>query len=112
MGWFWNFKIDIPSLLSYNSYVENFEWNDDKNEKLKEERGISFEMAVKAILNSNLVKIEKNPSKKHLNQLMHIININNYCYLVPFVREKDKIFLKTIIPSRKATKKYIKNLSN
>jgi len=112
MGWFWNFKIDIPSLLSYNSYVENFEWNDDKNEKMKEERGISFEMAVKAILNSNLVKIEKNPSKKHLNQLMYIININNYCYLVPFVREKDKIFLKTIIPSRKATKKYIKNLSN
>ena len=43
---------------------------------------------------------------------MYIININNYCYLVPFVREKDKIFLKTIIPSRKATKKYIKNLSN
>ena len=92
--------------------MENFEWNIDKNNKLKKERGISFEMAVKAILGNDLIKVEKNPNKKHSNQQMYIVNINNYCYLVPFVREKDKIFLKTIIPSRKATKKYIKNLSN
>ena len=92
--------------------MDNFVWNRDKNKKLIEERGISFELAVEAILSDDLIKVEKNPSRKHPNQQMYIIIINKYCYLVPFVKEKEKIFLKTIIPSRKATKKYIKNLSN
>lgn len=98
--------------MSYNKIVENFDWNIEKNKKLQKERGINFEQAVQAILSNDLIKIEKNPSKKHPNQLMYIIKINNYCYLVPFIKQKDKIFLKTVIPSRKATKKYIKNLSN
>jgi len=90
--------------------VEYFEWNEIKNKKLKIERGISFEQAVEAILSKNLIKVEKNPSKKYLNQQIYIVNINSYCYLVPFVKDNNKVFLKTIIPSRKATKKYIKNL--
>lgn len=92
--------------------MENFDWSLEKNKKLIKERGISFEIAVEAILDGDLIKVEKNSSKKHPDQRMYIIVINNYCYLVPFVKEKDMIFLKTIIPSRKATKKFIKNLSN
>ena len=90
--------------------MEYFDWNEIKNNKLKKEREIGFEQAVEAITSDNLIKVEKNPSKKYPNQHIYIININNYCYLVPFVKDDSKVFLKTIIPSRKATKKYIKNL--
>ena len=34
--------------------------------------------------------------------------IENYVYLVPYVEKNDEIFLKTIIPSRKATNKYVR----
>lgn len=40
---------------------------------------------------------------------MYIVDIDNYCYLVPHIIQKDKIFLKIIIPSRKASKKYLNN---
>ncbi|MEK9179778.1 MAG: BrnT family toxin [Patescibacteria group bacterium] len=89
--------------------MESFDWDEQKNTKLKNERGISFELALGAILSDNLISVERNPSSKHSNQFMYIIKMNNYCYLVPFVKHGKKIFLKTIIPSRKATKKYINN---
>lgn len=92
--------------------MDNFEWDDKKNTKLKKERGVSFELVASAILNNNLITVERNASTKHLNQYIYIIKINDYCYLVPFVKQGEKIFLKTIIPSRKATKKYIKNLQS
>jgi len=44
---------------------------------------------------------------KYVGQKIFVININNYAYLVPFVEDEEKVFLKTIIPSRKATKKYL-----
>ena len=61
-----------------------------------------------AIDEGSILNIVEHPNKKkYPNQKLFIVDINNYAYLVPFVEDKEKIFLKTIIPSRKATKKYI-----
>ena len=88
--------------------MKYFDWNIQKNQKLKQERNISFEQALIAIEEGDILDIVEQPtSSKHPNQEIFIININNYAYLVPFVEDKEKVFLKTIIPSRKATKKYI-----
>ena len=83
-------------------------WNTDKNSILKKERGISFEDVLYYIKNGNLLAIIKHPSQdKYPGQQMYIIEINNYAYLVPFIETENEIFLKTIIPSRKATKLYL-----
>lgn len=90
--------------------MKYFDWDPDKNEKLREEREISFEDILVAIDGGELLDIiqHKNTSK-YPGQKIFIININHYAYLVPFVEDKEKIFLKTIVPSRKATKKYLIN---
>ena len=83
-------------------------WNNDKNEKLKQERKISFEDVLYYIENGRLLAIVSNPNQeKYAGQKIYIIEIDNYAYLVPFLETKNGIFLKTIIPSRKATKKYL-----
>jgi uncharacterized DUF497 family protein len=86
-----------------------FEWSSEKNIKLKEERGICFEDIVTAIYEGKLLDIiEHNNKNKYPNQKVYIVEFNGYAYLVPFVRNGDKIFLKTIYPDRKTTKKYLK----
>jgi len=88
--------------------MKYIDWNEEKNQFLKRERDISFEEVLLAIENSQILDIVKHPNqKRYQNQKIFIININNYVYLVPFVEDEEKIFLKTIIPSRKATRKYI-----
>lgn len=87
--------------------MKYFDWNKQKNDLLKMERGVSFEEAVIAIEAGQILDIIQNPRKKYSNQKIFVINIENYAYLAPFVEDEDKIFLKTIIPSRKATKKYL-----
>lgn len=88
--------------------MKYFDWDKEKNEKLKKDRGISFEEIIIAINEGRLITIIENPKKKkYHNQKIFIINVNNYAFLVPFVEDEEKIFLKTIIPSRKATKKHI-----
>ena len=83
-------------------------WNNDKNEKLKQERKIPFEDVLYYIENGRLLAIVSNPNQeKYAGQKIYIIEIDNYAYLVPFLETKNGIFLKTIIPSRKATKKYL-----
>jgi Protein of unknown function (DUF497). len=83
-------------------------WNNDKNEKLKKERGISFEDVIYYIENEKLCAILKNKNQtKYPGQKIYVVEISNYVYLVPFVETEREIFLKTIIPSRKATKKYL-----
>ncbi len=85
-------------------------WNDEKNDFLKKERGISFEDIVYYLEHGHLLAIIKHPnSKKYPDQQIYIIDIDNYAYLVPFIETKDTVFLKTIVPSRKATKKYLEN---
>ena len=86
-----------------------FEWDIEKNEKLKNERGISFEEIVFYIANDFILDIVSHPNQdKYPGQKMFIVNIDNYAYLVPFIETEKVIFLKSVIPSRKATKKYIK----
>jgi len=88
--------------------MERFEWSDDKNLQLKQERGISFEEIVFVIEHGGLMDVIPHPNpEKYPNQFVYVIHINNYIYLVPFVKDDTGArFLKTIIPSRKATKRY------
>jgi len=88
--------------------MKYFDWNEEKNKLLKIERDICFEDVLIAFDSGGLLDIVENKKKKkYPKQKIFIVNINNYAYLVPFVEDNKKIFLKTIIPSRKATKKYI-----
>jgi uncharacterized DUF497 family protein len=88
--------------------MKYFDWDAAKNAKLKTEREISFEDVVVAIDENQLLDVLVHKSKrKYPNQKIFIVDIDDYAYLVPFVEDEEKIFLKTIIPSRQATKKYI-----
>jgi len=88
--------------------MDYYAWNSEKNEELIKERGISFERVIYHIEKQEVLDIIKHPNtSKYPNQRMFIINIDNYAYLVPFVENNTEIFLKTIIPSRKATRKYL-----
>ncbi len=85
-----------------------FVWNSEKNAQLIRERGISFERVIFHIERDEILDVVKHPnSSKYPNQRMFILDIGNYAYLVPFVETETEIFLKTIIPSRKATRKYL-----
>ncbi|MCK4797988.1 MAG: BrnT family toxin [Spirochaetes bacterium] len=85
-----------------------FNWNPDKNDQLILERNVSFEEIVMAINEGNVVDVYDHPNQQQYpNQKIYAVQIDNYIYLVPFVKNDDEIFLKTIIPSRKTTKKYL-----
>lgn len=88
--------------------MKYFDWDPDKNAKLKTERGVGFEDVLIALAEGNLLGILKHPNtKQYPNQYIFVVSINHYGCLVPFVEDSDKIFLKTIIPSRKATRDYL-----
>jgi len=88
--------------------VKYFSWNGEKNESLKKERGVSFEEAVFHIERGDLLDVLEHPNQdRYAGQRIFIINIDEYAYLVPFVESDDEVFLKTIIPSRKATNTYL-----
>jgi uncharacterized DUF497 family protein len=100
--------IDIVSTLSYVPIMQIFKWNAEKNEALARERGITFEEIVKRIeLGAKIIETDHPNKKKYPNQKILIIEVDGYAYLVPCVIDKNEYFLKTIIPSRKATKKYL-----
>lgn len=85
-----------------------YNWNSEKNILLKEERGISFEQVVLHIDNGDLIDVISHTNKnKYPHQKILIIKIKSYIYAVPFVEKNKERFLKTIIPSRKLTKKYL-----
>jgi len=92
--------------------MKYIDWDNQKNELLKKERDISFEEVLIAIEEGKVLDVVKHPNKsRYPNQKIFIVQINSYAYLVPFVEDEEKVFLKTIIPSREAVKKYIiKNL--
>ena len=88
--------------------MKYYDWNDEKNNIIKETRDISFEEIVLAISNGKILDIVEHPNKeKYPNQKMFIIEVRNYAYIVPFVEDDKKYFLKTIYPSREATKEYL-----
>ena len=83
-------------------------WQAKQNAQLIRDRGISFERVIFHIERDEILDVVKHPnSSKYPNQRMFILDIGNYAYLVPFVETETEIFLKTIIPSRKATRKYL-----
>ena len=84
------------------------EWDERKNEKLKRERDICFEEILLAISEQRVLAVVGHPNKKRYGlQKILVVEIHHYAYLVPYVENENAIFLKTIIPSRKATKQYI-----
>jgi uncharacterized DUF497 family protein len=88
--------------------MTHFAWNTEKNAELIDNRGISFERVIYHIERDGLLDIIDHPNQsKYPNQKMFIVNVSNYAFLVPFVENDSEIFLKTVIPSRKATKKYL-----
>ena len=88
--------------------MKYFNWNDDKNELLKKWRGVSFEQVELAIATGDLIDRVKHPNPaRYPNQKVFLVRIEDYIYSVPFVEDDEKIFLKTIIPNSKATKKYL-----
>ena len=88
--------------------MKPFRWSAEKNETLKAARGLSFEYVVIAAESGGLLDIVNHPNPaKYTNQRVLIVAIESHACLVPFVEEEDHYFLKTIIPSRKATKVYL-----
>ena len=88
--------------------MKYYDWNDEKNELLKRLRGVSFEQVVLAIASGDLIDRLRHPNpEKYPNQMVFLVKIEEYVYSVPFIEDDEKIFLKTIIPSRKATKKHL-----
>lgn len=90
---------------------ESFDWSTEKNRLLVEQRGISFEIVVSAIERDGWLDVLDHPDQvRYPGQWIYVIEINDYAYLVPFVKESDGTrFLKTIIPSRKATRDYLRS---
>ncbi|MEK7472552.1 MAG: DUF4258 domain-containing protein [Patescibacteria group bacterium] len=89
--------------------MKYFDWNKDKNEKIKKERDISFEEVSEAITNKKILDAFDHPNQtKYPNQKVVIVEINEYAYFVAFVEDDEKIFLKTVYPDRELTKKYLK----
>lgn len=88
--------------------MKPFRWNSEKNEALVDERGISFESIVVAIESGGLLDIVAHPNpSKYPRQRILVVSCDQYVYLVPFVEEEGYFFLKTVIPSRKATRDYL-----
>jgi len=85
-----------------------YKWNYEKNERLKAERGLSFEQVILHIKRGDLIDVIEHPNQsKYPNQQMLVVKIRDYAYLVPFIEDEEGKFLKTIIPSRKATREYL-----
>ena len=83
-------------------------WNAEKNQELMESRGVSFEDVVFFLQQGSVLDDLEHPNpEKYSNQRIFVLEIDEYVYLVTYVEDRNEIFLKTIIPSRKATKQYL-----
>lgn len=88
--------------------IMKYDWNPEKNEWLRKERDISFEDVVFHLSQGDVWRTGDHPDQiKYPGQKIYFVIIDDYIYLVPHIINKDHIFLKTIIPSRKATKDYL-----
>jgi uncharacterized DUF497 family protein len=89
--------------------MKHYSWSIEKNRRLQAERNVSFEEVVFYIERGQLLDIVEHPNQeKYGGQRILIVEIREYAYLVPFVETEDEIFLKTVIPSRKATMVYLR----
>jgi len=88
--------------------VKHFAWSPEKNQQLRGQRGISFEEIVFHIGSGDLLdRLEHPNQEKYPHQQLFVVAVDGYAYLVPFVESDTEVFLKTIIPSRKATRQYL-----
>ncbi len=88
--------------------VKYFAWDEAKNAKLKADRGIGFEDVVFHIERGDLLDILEHPNpERYAGQRNLVVQREDFVYLVPFVEDEHTVFLKTIIPSRRATKQYM-----
>lgn len=86
-----------------------FRWDNEKNEWLKKNRGVCFEEVVILLEREDVLEVADHPNQnKYPRQKIATLQIGDYAYLVPYVQENDEIFLKTVIPSRKAANKYVR----
>ncbi|HLP58266.1 MAG TPA: hypothetical protein VK186_05520 [Candidatus Deferrimicrobium sp.] len=89
--------------------MKDVNWNNEKNDWLKNERGVSFEIVKQYIDSGEYVDIIEHPQKeRYPNQRIFVIDMDGYIFCVPFVESETEIFLKTVFPSRLLTKKYLK----
>lgn len=85
-----------------------FDWNGEKNQWLRHERGVSFEEIVYHITHAGLLDIIEHPNPEaYPGQRIFIVDVEGYACIVPFVEDEHSFFLKTIIPSRKMTRQYL-----
>lgn len=90
--------------------MKSFRWNSVKNEELLAQRGVSFERVVVAMENGGLLDVLTHPNaSRYPRQRVMVVTWDGYAYLVPYVEEPEHYFLKTVIPSRKATRDYLPN---
>ncbi len=93
--------------------MKYYSWDGQKNKKLIAERRISFEEIIFNIENGNLLDDLSHPNQeKYKGQRILVVTVKNYVYLVPYIEMENELFLITIIPNRKATKKYLKEGRN
>jgi uncharacterized DUF497 family protein len=88
--------------------MKRFNWSPEKNQQLITERGVSFEDVIFYLIQGDILDDIAHPNPdKYSGQRIFVLNIDDYVHLVPYVESQEEIFLKTIIPSRKATKEYL-----
>ena len=86
-----------------------FRWDNDKNEWLKTHRGVCFEQVVLLMERGDILDVIEHPNQdEYSGQKIAVVMIDDYAYLVPYVHDGDELFLRTLIPSRKATNKYLR----
>lgn len=89
--------------------MKPFRWNPEKNDLVQSGRGVSFEQMTVALETGGLLDVLSHPNPaRYPNQQILVVATDGYVYLVPLVEEEDHYFLKTVIPSRKATRDYLK----
>ena len=88
--------------------MSDFDWNDEKNEVLERTRGVCFEDVLVHILNGDVLDVIRHPNQeRYPRQNIIVLDVEGYVWLVPYVKTRGTRFLKTIIPSRKATREYL-----
>jgi hypothetical protein len=99
---------DKRHTIVYAEAMKPFRWSSEKNESLAADRGISFEIVTVAVGADGLLDVLEHPNQnRRPGQRILVVAVDGYAYLVPFAEEDDYVFLKTIIPSRKATREYL-----
>lgn len=100
--------VDERHTLSYDGTVRPFRWSAAKGELLRAQRGLGFETVVAAMLTGGLLDVLAHPNpERYPGQRIAVVDVGGYAVLVPYIEGDDHLFLKTVLPSRKATRAYL-----